>query len=322
MPADCCVEIVARCYADWPDFDDALSMLTPGGACRWGNVLFSRDDVRRPDWHIFFNHPGPRSVELDAPPNRVIFASAEPPLIAFRRFNLGQGHGTFVMMSDESLAARRRQPRRFLVVPCMTRTWSVRKNLDWLRGSSVVDKPKRLSWVTSSDGFLKGHQERLAFLAQLQARIDFDLFGRGFNPIADKWDGVAPYRYSIAFENTIAPFYFTEKLMDCFVAETMPIYIGSPIIDEFFPPEAIVKVDPNDASVFDQISSIITSDLAVRQREALLEAKRLTLDRYNLFARLAHFIESLEEPAEPPQRMRIRPVDWGFPARRDLGLPA
>ena len=33
--------------------------------------------------------------------------------------------------------------------------------------------------------------------------MPFDLFGRGFHPIADKWDGIAPYRYSIAFENSI-----------------------------------------------------------------------------------------------------------------------
>lgn len=320
VPAASRVEIVARCYADWPDFDDALSMLTPAGACRWGNVLFSRDDSRKPDWYIFFNHPGPSSVELFAPANRVIFASAEPPLIAFRRFNLGQGAGTFVMTSDESLALRRRQPRRFVSVPCMTRTWSVRRNIDWLRGSSVPDKPKRLSWVTSDDAFLKGHRERLGFLAKLRERVEFDLFGHGFNPIADKWDGIAPYRYSVAFENTTAPLYFTEKIMDCFVAGTMPIYVGSPSIGEFFPPEAMVRIDPDDASVFDLISSIAASDLYLRRREAILEAKRLTLERYNLFARLAGFIEGLDEPAEPPQHMRVRPIDWGFPPPDHSGL--
>jgi len=83
-----------------------------------------------------------------------------------------------------------------------------------------------------------------------------------------------------------------------------------------------VQINPNDASVFDQISSIAASDLAVRRSDAIREAKRLTLDRYNLFSRLARFIANLDEPAEPPQRMRIRPVDWGFPVRTDLGPSA
>ncbi len=42
----------------------------------------------------------------------------------------------------------------------------------------------------------------------MRDQIAFDLYGRGFRHIDDKWEGIAPYRYSIAFENSLATSYF------------------------------------------------------------------------------------------------------------------
>ena len=67
----------------------------------------------------------------------------------------------------------------------------------------------------TSKATLAGHRYRLEFLRRLREHIDLDLYGRGFAPIEDKWQALAPYRYSIAFENAAAPYYFTEKIMDC-----------------------------------------------------------------------------------------------------------
>jgi Glycosyltransferase family 10 (fucosyltransferase) C-term len=303
---------IARCYSQWPDFDEALAFLTPGGRGEWGSVVFVQDDNAAPDWHVIFNYP-PTEIEIEAPANRVIFAVGEPPVMAFRPLHLGQGPGTIVMTSEEALAKRRSPPRRYRIEPCMTRSWSVKKTLDELRRPQALQKPKRLSWVTSSKATLAGHRYRLEFLRRLRERIDLDLYGRGFAPIEDKWQALAPYRYSIAFENAAAPYYFTEKIMDCFVAETVPLYFGSPWIGRFFPEEALIVIDPGDPDVFDKIAEVVASDLYRRNRDAIIEAKRRTLEIYNIFARLALFMTETTEEPSPPVRMKFKATNMTFP---------
>lgn len=305
--------IVVRCLDSWGDLDDAIRYLTPNGAGIWGKVAFVRETSFPPDWHIVFNSVGAIAVDIEASPNRVIYAIGEPPTRAHRILHKGQGQGAIVLTSDPELVAREGPGRRFIAAPAMTRAWSVKKTYEELRTTEVGDKPRRLSWVTSDLTLLKGHRYRLAFLKRLKQEVEFDLFGRGFRPLGDKWDGLAPYRYSMAFENTRADYYFTEKLMDCFVAEAMPIYYGSPSITNFFPPDSMVLIDPEDADVFNKIRDVISSDLWKQRRSSILEAKRLVLEKYNTFAYLANFIEGARDEPLPVEHLRLAPsvVDFG-----------
>ena len=70
--------------------------------------------------------------------------------------------------------------------------------------------------------------------------IDADVIGRGYNSFEKKSDGLAPYRYSIVIENVRESSYFTEKLIDAFLTETVPIYWGAPNIGEFFYTEGMI----------------------------------------------------------------------------------
>ncbi|MFL9828600.1 glycosyltransferase [Rhodoplanes sp. SY1] len=304
--------IVARCHDNWYDFDEALRYLTPGGSGVVDGVAFVRDETRPADWHVVFNHPGASPARFEVSPDRVLFAVGEPPTMPFRQLQLGQGCGTTVMTSDEELAASRNPARRFVLTPCMTRTWSMRRPLHELARTVVAEKPGRLSWITSNLTMVAGHHRRLRFLEKLRGRMEFDLFGRGFRPIADKWQALAPYRYSIAFENSIERYYFTEKIMDCFVAEAMPIYVGCPNILDFFPAESLVVIDPDDPEVFAQIDEVVNSDLHVRRRDAILESKRRVIEDYNLFSRIARFINAAPASTGLPVPMVVQPIHLDF----------
>jgi hypothetical protein len=295
------------CYDNWGDFDEALRYLTPEGTGVWNDVAFFRGRSPPADWIGIFNDPGGRKIGVEHSPNRVFFAIGEPPADALRPWHLGQGKHTVVLTSDDELCRNPPPERKYVLTPPMTSTWHVRRSIAELRRTRVTDKPLRLSWITSNKSSMVGHRYRLDFLDKLRAAVDFDLFGNGFRPIADKWEALAPYRYSIAFENMRAPYYFTEKLMDCFVAETMPLYYGSNIIERFFPPEAMVIIDPADPDIFAKIDDVVRSDLWLKRKDAIMEAKRLVLEEYNIFARLAKFVKEDSTAAMPPRRMRIRP---------------
>lgn len=99
-------------------------------------------------------------------------------------------------------------------------------------GTSIIASAKRLT---------DGHLLRHSVIDNLRGSID--CYGRGYNPIEYKLEALKKYRYSITIENCKKDYYFTEKLIDCFVTGTIPIYYGCPSIGDFFNTEGMLIVD-------------------------------------------------------------------------------
>jgi hypothetical protein len=57
-----------------------------------------------------------------------------------------------------------------------------------------------------------------------------------------KIDILDKYKFSICFENSAQPGYVTEKIVDCFIAGTIPIYFGAPDINNIIPNSAYIDV--------------------------------------------------------------------------------
>eukprot|EP00620_Florenciella_sp_RCC1587_P021099 CAMPEP_0182561832 /NCGR_PEP_ID=MMETSP1324-20130603/4262_1 /TAXON_ID=236786 /ORGANISM="Florenciella sp., Strain RCC1587" /LENGTH=60 /DNA_ID=CAMNT_0024774579 /DNA_START=220 /DNA_END=399 /DNA_ORIENTATION=+ len=49
--------------------------------------------------------------------------------------------------------------------------------------------------------------------------------------------------FHIAIENVKSNGYFTEKLLDCFLTRTVPLYWGCPNIGEYFEVEGMIIID-------------------------------------------------------------------------------
>ena len=106
----------------------------------------------------------------------------------------------------------------------------------WVSNWRTIDvtKSRMVSSIASDKRSLPGHIRRHEIAAWVQAHnLDVDLIGRGYRPFDRKSDGLAPYRFSIIIENSIESSYFTEKLIDAILCETVPIYLGCPNIDQF-----------------------------------------------------------------------------------------
>ena len=67
-----------------------------------------------------------------------------------------------------------------------------------------------------------------------------DCYGRDTNPINNKAQALQCYAFSIAMENAREDYYFTEKLIDCILMGTIPIYWGCPSIGKFFDQRGIL----------------------------------------------------------------------------------
>jgi hypothetical protein len=130
----------------------------------------------------------------------------------------------------------------------------------WIKNPMIYDKSKLVSMISSNKRMCAGHIERLIWVEILKDRVD--LFGRGFNEIGSKEEGLCEYMFSVAIENGIYETYFTEKILDCFATGTIPIYLGAPDIGKYFNPNGILSI-----SEFDTIGE----DLYYSKMDAIKE---------------------------------------------------
>ena len=98
-----------------------------------------------------------------------------------------------------------------------------------------IDKTRHMSLIASAKRNTAGHLLRHEMVDMVQAEgLDVDILGRGYAPFVEKSDGLAPYRFSLVIENIRERNYFTEKIVDAVLCETVPIYWGCPNIGDFF----------------------------------------------------------------------------------------
>jgi hypothetical protein len=132
---------------------------------------------------------------------------------------------------------------------------------------------------------MHGHQLRLNLIDFLKKEaFDFDLFGKGIRPIEDKFDALYPYKYSIVIENSIYPHYWTEKIADCFLSWTMPIYYGASNIFDYFPEKSLIWINPKKPKdALQTIKNAIDEKLWNKNIDAIAEARQLVLNKYQFF---------------------------------------
>jgi hypothetical protein len=110
----------------------------------------------------------------------------------------------------------------------------------WIQEPKIYDKSKMISMIASNKQMTLGQKLRLKWVEMIGDQVD--LYGRGFNEIALKEEGLCDYMFSVVVENGFYNSYFTEKILDCFATGTIPVYLGSPDIDRYFNMDGIIRL--------------------------------------------------------------------------------
>ena len=173
-------------------------------------------------------------------------------------------------------------------------TWWISNSYDDILNLNYFDKPKLLSSVVSAKW-----KHRNLFFKKISNLLNMDVYGghgvkeyAGKNymyPVAgfkNKECGIKDYKYSIAIENSSQENYFTEKIIDCLLLWSIPIYWGCPNISSFFPEHSFYNIELENP---EEIHSIIERPIEKKNIEAMKEARDLILNKYNIWA----VIESL-----------------------------
>lgn len=139
-------------------------------------------------------------------------------------------------------------------------------------GGGYKHKTKNISMICSEKEFCHMHvvRKKLAFKCKNESLADtygkFD--GGSYCEIEIPFEH---YRYSIVVENNIEPFYFTEKIMNCFAAQTIPIYLGATEIGRFFNANGIIQIGLEDCEHIENILKHCTPEEYERRLPAVID---------------------------------------------------
>jgi hypothetical protein len=110
----------------------------------------------------------------------------------------------------------------------------------FLTHGEIYTKSKLVSMIASNKRMCNEHLYRQEVIKKYSNQCDH--FGRGFNEIKNKEDGLKDYCFSFALENATYSNMFTEKITDCFMTGTIPIYYGIKNIGDYFNPDGIITL--------------------------------------------------------------------------------
>lgn len=172
--------------------------------------------------------------------------------------------------------------------------------LDLLAGTEDLHarKNRSVSMLSSDKRMCSLHELRIDTARKLRRAGLADGFGT-FDPdlsYCRAFDTVAPYRFSVVFENVIDDFFFTEKVTNCFACQTIPIYVGAPRIGDFFNPDGIISVPPERVSELEGICRKATASLYEERLPAVLDNYRRVMEyAHPLTWMLEKYIEGVSD---------------------------
>lgn len=115
-------------------------------------------------------------------------------------------------------------------------------------GASWIDEKDRKIYPKSKLTCIISSFKKVTLSHNLRHKIiekikNIDVYGNGYHPIENKVDVLRDYMFSISVENQKMDFFFSEKLLDCFLTGTIPVYYGCPSISRFFNIDGIITFD-------------------------------------------------------------------------------
>jgi len=115
---------------------------------------------------------------------------------------------------------------------------------------------------------------------------EIDVFGNGWQKsmpnyrglVSSKVDILRRYRYCLVMENLRRTGYITEKLLDCFPSQTVPIYYGAPDIHDYPGLEWVPVIEDEQAD----IGGIIRNDdLYIAARKEIISNRKKVYDLFS-----------------------------------------
>lgn len=196
------------------------------GPITWGDFPDS-------DWVVFTDRRLREVESANWNDKKKIALLLEPREIAESSYNFIDRNSEMfdmILTHDIRLLKREDNYKRYIFSGC----WILEEDRE------IYKKRKISSIIASHKKTLHGHRLRHDLIKNADVG---DVYGKGYQYINSKLEGLKDYMFSFTIENIKRDYWFTEKLIDCFVTGTVPVYYGCPSIGDFFNTKGMIIID-------------------------------------------------------------------------------
>jgi len=257
------------------------------GNCTWNNLQLVMNEPI--DFYVIINAP-PANIFFD--PKKTVLFRMEPNMTKhpeiWREWTNPKNEDFFRVCKHEEGYYNNVEWHLSKTYQELT-TFIPRKNTDW---------GKVISAVLSGKYSDPGHIKRVDFIKFLEKKLpgNVHVYGdnkwnytdyKGVLPPYCKDEGIFPYKYTFAVENQSVKNYFTEKLIDCILGESLCFYCGCFNVKEYIDERAFVQLElSNFEKDYEIIRKAVEENWYERRLPHIREAKRKILTDLQFFPRL------------------------------------
>lgn len=284
---------------------------TPQGKGIWENIHFTTDINSKYDYVLSLDS-SPKPIKLYCFKENIWKVNQEPSNEFFKLAHKANKLYSRVFTTDPGL-----QNGRFAInQPAVP--WFIDKSYDQLKKNTIPEKVFNLSCITSLKNSFLGHQKRLGFIRKIKKTLSLDLISTydyyfrqnpnisyqkfrkdqlklGYDEtVKNKLDGLAPYRFSLIIENFSGPDYWSEKLTDCYLSWTIPIYYGCTNIEKYFPENSLIRIDIQNPDSIGKTKKLLNKEYWIKNKAHLKKARDLILEKHQFFPCFANEIKKWE----------------------------
>ncbi len=172
--------------------------------------------------------------------NRVALLKESPKYISQLHHDRISKLFPHILTNIEFLALRH---DNFRLVPFSSNFLGIDSRQSGFSLPSLEEKSKLCSMIANLGHDLQedGYSMRMSIFRLAQNSAAVDIYGRATRPIHSKAEALRPYCFSVAMENNREDLYFTEKIIDCILCGTIPVYYGCPSISHIFDSRGILS---------------------------------------------------------------------------------
>lgn len=286
---------------NWGEKDNILAkrllITTPNNNGKWKNIEFT-SNIKTADYVVSL---GGLNKKLNFPINKTIILQREPNILS-----------KFKIVNKLSFPYTK-------LHHAWTHPEHMQMDYNTFSNIKYEDKDKDFSTITSMRNHTPGCKLRIEFIKKFCKKYPniMDVYGAKWDnslgsnykgelpfhnlnvqthfsetPINSKYDGLKNYKYSLCVENSCYDNYFTEKITDCLLSWTIPIYFGCTNIDKYFPKDSYYWIDINEPNSIDKLYEIIQRPITEKNVQAMKEARKLIMDKYNIWEVIKNIIDN------------------------------
>jgi FkbM family methyltransferase len=291
--------LLSTAHKKWP-----YQRQTPAESMAWGESIFAFNKPnKKSDALVVYDEPHTQFKTRIPKDRRILFIS-EPPSI--KKYNSEYLEQFGIIVTPQHIDGVTKDTKQIISQLSLPWHYGVAhshrfKNYETyesLKALQPPNKQNKISTIISSKTMNEHHLQRIETTRYLKENLgdEFFLYGRGYNEIDDKAEGILPFAFHLVCENNNIDHFWTEKLADAYLGWSFPIFSGCKNISDYFPQNSFIQVDLNKPEeTLQTLKTLLdTPDFYTKHLPAIKEARNLILDQYNLFAVIDKIISDTE----------------------------